>query len=589
MKTQQSTLSVCAFGALVAIIAPQVASAQELSFSRLSPEDHASTSFIPAVDSYVGRHSLMSGGVSVGDFNNDGWQDLYLPGGGTQPDQLLINMQDGTFENQAAAWGIDRSITAMGSAVGDINKDGYPELYVVSFGNGDEAAEVGNCLLYLNKGPDENGDFSFEEVGEQAGVNYILDQIIDGTGATFGDVDLDGHMDLVVSAWARHAFSTRIYRNLGDNTFEDITLAVLPDTGWMRGFTPKLIDINGDRYPELLLANDFGQSRLFVHNGKDEQGNISFRDETETANVTEDCNGMGASVADFNGDGLLDWFITNIYIPADDCGNTMFFCTGLNESGTPIFDNRAEEAGVDDAGWAWGTTAGDYDNDGDADLIATNGYSTAPLVDTRLYLNDSEGNFTDGATDAGLGFQIRGHGMAQLDMDNDGDLDLVFIEEPGPTHIYRNDTVSTNHWLRLKLVTRHNKCLAPMGTGTRVIAYTGDQVQYQTLASPTTYLGQSEMMIHLGLGDHDKVDRLVFEWADGRNTVMENVAADQILDIFVYHPADLTRDELINLQDIFAFLELFNKQDPAGDTNEDGSFDFDDVMGFIEVFGSGCP
>ncbi|MBL4592039.1 MAG: CRTAC1 family protein [Phycisphaerales bacterium] len=589
MKKRQTNLYVCATGAGLTLFLSPAAMAQGPSFVQIDEQDHAFTSFVPAEDNYVGRHSLMSGGVSVGDFNNDGWQDMYLPGGGTQPDQLLINMGDGTFENQAAAWGVDRSITAMGSAVGDINRDGYPDLYVASFGKGDEMAAVGKCLLYLNRGPDEKGNFSFEEIGEQAGVNYILDQVIDGTGATFGDVDPDGHMDLVVSAWARHSFSTRIYRNLGDNTFEDITLQVMPDTGWMRGFTPKLIDLNGDRYPELLLANDFGQSRLFINDGKDEQGNISFQDATDIANISEDCNGMGASVADFNGDGLLDWFITNIYIPEEDCGNTLFYNSGFDESGIPLYSNQATESGVADSGWGWGTTAGDYDNDGDPDIVTTSGYSNVPLVDTRLFLNDGTGSFADNATEAGLGFQIRGRGMAQLDYDNDGDLDLVFVEEPGPTRIYRNDTDNGNHWLRLKLITRYNKCLAPMGTGTRVTAYAGDSVQVQVLASPTTYLGQSEMMIHFGFADNEVVERLEFEWADGRTTIMTDVQTNQILDVVVYHPADLTRDENINLQDIFAYLALFNAQDLAADTDENGSIDFDDVTGFIDVFVSGCP
>ncbi len=591
MKIHHTNLFVCAFGAGVLSVALSSALAQSPVFTWANDDANVHSTFDPLTDeSYAGENQIMAGGVSIGDFNADGWMDMYISAGGTGPEQLLINMGDGTFEDQAAAWGVDKWIAAMGSAVGDINKDGYPDLYVVSYGEAGIAPVVGANLLYLNMGPDNEGNFRFEEIGQQAGVNFILDNIVEGTGATFGDVDLDGNMDLIVTCWAFTNTGTRIYINQGDNTFVDISHDALPDTGNMRSFTPKLIDLNGDRYPELLMTNDFNESRLYINNGKGKDGKITFRDATDAAGITEDCNGMGATVADFNGDGLLDWYITNIYFPTSDpvCGNNLYICTGIDKTGMPIFENRAAQTGVIDGGWGWGTTSGDYDNDGDTDICATNGFLQWPLEDTRLFLNDGTGNFIDGAVDAELNFQIKGHGMAQLDYDNDGDLDLVFVDAPGPTRLYRNDTDNANHWIRLNLITRNNPCLAPMGTGTRVTAYAGKSVQVQMLASPTTYLGQSEMMVHFGLGTHEIIDRIELEWADGRTTVLTNVAVDQILDVVAYHPADLSRDGILDVVDVFAILTAYHDEDPKADFDGNGFIEPADLIAFLADFTAEC-
>lgn len=588
MKTRPTRLFVRALG--VALLpALSAAHAQDVVFTEANEEAQINTGYYPDLNGgYVNRNELTSGGVSVGDFNADGWMDMYLPRGGTGPDQLLINQGDGTFVDEAAQWGINDWLFAMGSAVGDINKDGYQDLYVVSYGEAGAEPYSGACRMYLNMGPDNEGKFRFEDIAVEAGVNHVLPVFIEGTGATFGDVDLDGNVDLVVTCWSLQEYGTRIYINQGDNTFVDISYDAIPDTGMMRCFTPKLIDLNGDIYPELLLTNDFHESRLYVNNGPGENGELTFREVTDPAGITADCNGMGATVADFNGDGLLDWYMTNIYTTTADCGNTLFMHTGNDETGMPIFEDRAEIAGVRDSGWGWGTTSGDFDNDGDFDLTMTNGYSLWPLVPTRMFLNDGNGNFTDAAAAAGLTELIKGHGMAHLDYDNDGDLDFVIVEGTGPTRFFRNDTVNNNHWLRLNLVTRNHPCLAPMGLGTRITAYAGDSVQTQTLASPTTYLGQSETIMHLGFADHEVIDRIDFEWADGRVTTLTDVPTNQILDVEVFHPADLLRDGTIDIFDVFTMLELYNTQDPGADFTGDGIVDIDDITRFVSEMANRC-
>ena len=254
----------------------------------------------------------------------------------------------------------------------------------------------------------------------------------------------------------------------------------------------------------------------------------------------------------------------------------------------PIFENTAEEAGVIDGGWGWGTISGDYDNDGDFDISAINGFSQWLLEDVRMYLNDGTANFVDGAVEAGLNVKIKGHGMAHLDYDNDGDLDLVIIEDPGAAHFYRNDTQNGNHWLRLNLITRDNPCLAPQGSGTRVTAYAGDSIQVQVLSSPNTHLSQSEMIVHFGFGEHETVDKIELEWADGRMTTLTDIATNQQMDVVVYHPADLRRDGELDIFDAIAMLQALADEDPIGDIDGNGVVEPLDVTSFVTEFVAGC-
>ncbi|HCT46326.1 MAG TPA: hypothetical protein DF699_14055, partial [Phycisphaerales bacterium] len=172
------------------------------------------------IEQYTGQHDVMTGGVSVGDFNIDGWPDLYIPGLGSVPDMLFINQQDGTFEDQAASWGIDRLHMGQGSAVGDVNNDGLPDLYVQSFGPADQQAQPGHALLYINQGPDAMGNWTFSEEAEQRGVNRVM-TIVAGKGAAFGDVDLDGDLDLFAATWqfTPGADGNRLFENNGNGYF----------------------------------------------------------------------------------------------------------------------------------------------------------------------------------------------------------------------------------------------------------------------------------------------------------------------------------------------------------------------------------
>lgn len=546
------------------------------------------------IDSYTGQHDVMTGGVSVGDFNIDGWPDLYIPGLGSVPDMLFINQQDGTFEDQAASWGIDRLHMGQGSAVGDVNNDGLPDLYVQSFGPADQQAQPGHALLYINQGPDAMGNWTFSEEAEQRGVNRVM-TIVAGKGAAFGDVDLDGDLDLFAATWqfTPGADGNRLFENDGNGYFTNISDEALPEPPFaLRGFTPKIVDVTGDRYPDLLLTCDFATSRLYVNNGPDQHGRISFRDETESANITNDNNGMGSTLNDFNGDGMLDWFMTNIHVSSANYYNTLYMGMSISEAGNPVFLDQAQVRGVSDNGWGWGVVSGDYNNDGDVDIVATNGWPQWPNEPTRYWNNDGNGNFNDTSFNTGLSFHIDGRGLVQLDYDRDGDLDLAFVDNGGPFRLYRNDLDEAgrpfSHYLRIDLNTDLHPCLAPMGYGTRVIATYAGREHLRVIDGASSYLGQSELTVHFGTEIITEIDSVRFEWADGSVTTIENPAIDQQMTVYAYHPADFTQDGEFTFYDVAAMIRAYIDGSDSADFNSDGSQNVLDIMDFISSYQNPC-
>ncbi|MEH6593015.1 MAG: VCBS repeat-containing protein, partial [Halioglobus sp.] len=358
----------------------------------------------------------MWGGVSVGDFNNDGWPDLFVTAGGGTTDALFINQGDGTFSDEAAAWGFTSLYRGNGTAVGDYDGDGDLDIYVTSAG--DMSGAVTTCANRLYRNNFIQGSSTFTDVGAAAGVNCTAttaEQVFP-FGAAFGDYDLDGDLDLFSATWAPSAKTTdgnRLFRNDGDGTFTDVTAAAgVFDTNF-HGFSPRFADMNGDRYPELIVAADFSSSRYFKNNG-----NGTFSDRTASAGVGLDQNGMGSTVGDFNQDGLFDWYVTSI---EDRQGNFLY----VNQ-GNDTFSALAASNGGKDGGWGWGVAALDYDNDGDVDIAETNGWFGAALflnVPTYIFRNDGNLTFTRGLS--GINNTDEGRALVTLDFDRDGDLDLV--------------------------------------------------------------------------------------------------------------------------------------------------------------------
>ena len=463
-------------------------------------------------------HSNYTGGGCAGDFNRDGFQDLFVLSGNAR-DKLYINNGNGTFTDGAVAWNLTAVHKGKGCSVGDYNRDGWLDIYVTSAG---ATGSIGPCKhkLYRN-----NGNGTFTDVAAAAGVQCTAPAVEDGFGSAFGDYDLDGDLDLFVGGFAAANAGSRLFRNNGNGTFTDVTAAISFFAGSpsMSAFTPRWVDMNEDDYPEMLLEADFGTARYFRNNG-----NGTFTDITATTGTGVEENGMGQTIGDFNGDGKLDVFVTSTYYPdLNWTGNKLY----LNQ-GSHHYTETAAAAGVQAGGYDWAPLAVDFNHDGKQDLATTNGDAnpSSPFADEQSYLwmNNGNGTFTEGAIAAGLVHLGEGRGMANLDYDNDGDQDVIIFANNEAVQFFRNDLSGpATSWLRVVLDTRSAPGLAPDGVGSRVWTTTGGVTQIRYLSSGDNYLSQSELTAHFGLGAATAVDQLKVRWPNGQEAIVGNVAANR--------------------------------------------------------------
>lgn len=479
----------------------------------------------------------MSGGVTVGDFNRDGWPDLFALGGGLAPDALFINNGNGTFTDEAMAWGLVDLYRGIGAATGDYDGDGWTDVFVSSFGDVDQAAKGGQHRLYHN-----NGNGTFTDLATAAGVNFTSDQA-DSYGPVWGDYDLDGDLDLWVAAWgvsAPTSKGSRLFRNDGDGTFTNATTFAGVRHDDMHAFGGIFADMNGDRYPELLVAADVGTSRYFVNN---RDGTFT---ETDIFLPDKVYNGMGHTVADFDRDGLYDWFVTSI-IPrslSPAPGNRLY--RGL---GADVYDALPFSGGVNDGGFGWGAAAIDFDHDGWIDIAHTNGF---PLPDpitgesyenarSRLFRNNGDLTFTDVAENYGIDHTGDGRALVHFDYDRDGDMDIVIFTYDGSLALYRNDLAGDDvNWLKVYLDTGDSPGLAGAGRGAKVTIAAGGVTQRAQLTGGANFLGNSEMVAHFGLADATTVQRVIVNWPDGTVTLTPELAVNQSVSLASAPPLSVT-------------------------------------------------
>jgi hypothetical protein len=335
------------------------------------------------------------------------------------------------------------------------------------------------------------GDGTFEEVGERAGVAL---EGVSGSGPLFFDYDGDGALDLFVGAV--HGDAPRLFRNLGDGTFADVTatsgLAFPSETvsatagdydgdGWLdlfvshwgapaggchlwhndggegfscaddaaglgglvreltdRTFTANFVDLDGDGRSDLVVTADYGQSTVWLN-----QGGGTFTNATNV--VISDENGMGSAVGDYDGDGDLDWFVSSIR-DADGVTEGNWGTSGnrlYRNRGDGTFEDATDQAGVRDGAWGWGASFADFNDDGLLDLVHVNGWPQGSPqfrgTNARLFIAGSAGVFVDQAAALGLDEQIGGRGVVCFDYDGDGDLDIFVANNNGPHHLWRNE------------------------------------------------------------------------------------------------------------------------------------------------------
>jgi len=506
-------------------------------------------------------YEIMSGGGLFFDYDNDGWLDVFLVDGGsltnaaidkTSQHRLYRNRGNGTFQDVSASSGITHAGYGMGACAADVNNDGWIDLYVTSVGI--------NALYQSNGGkpaspkPGEGG--AFTDVTKAAGVAGAP---MFSASCAFADVDRDGDVDLFVVNYVDArvdnntfcgdvgrkyriychpltfaALRNTLYRNNGSGVFTDVS----KETGMLdhRGNGLGIVfgDYDDDGWVDAFVANDSTPNFLF-HN----EAGRRFSETALLAGVSVASDGMpragmGTDFGDYDGDGDLDLFVSNHELEA----HTLF-----RNLGKGLFEDATFPSGVGPATLPYvgfGAVFVDYDNDADLDLGIVNGHVMnspghvrpgATEAQRKLLLrNGGGGRLTDVGRQSGPGFASEkvGRTLVAGDIDNDGDLDLLVTNNGGNAELLRNEGGTGNNAVLIQLVgTKSNRS----AVGARVRLTTGGMTQVREVKAGSSYLGQNDLRVHVGLGKSAKIDRLEVRWPNGQNEVIEGAAVNQILTV----------------------------------------------------------
>jgi hypothetical protein len=541
------------------------------------------------------------GGVGIGDFNNDGLQDIYFTGNKVS-NKLYLNKGKLKFDDvteEAKVNGDGR--WCRGVSVIDINNDGWMDIYVcVSM---EKDPKKRQNLLYINQGLDKNGVPVFKE----SAAEYGLNDTTHSTMASFFDYDNDGDLDmyLVVNVILREfnpsAFrpkitdgsfpsTGRLYRNDWDSTlhhpvFKDVTKeAGVTIEGYGHGVC--IADINKDGWKDIFVTNDFNSNDLLYINNHDG----TFTDKSAAYFKHTSANGMGQDVIDINNDGLSDVIELDMN-PEDNYrkkmmlgGNSyqLYFNSDLygyqyqyvrnslqlnqgprvnnNDSvGDPVFSDIGFLAGIAQTDWSWCPLVTDFDNDGYRDIVITNGFpkdvtdhdfvsfrqnsftvaskdytlSQIPTVKIHNYAFRNNGNltFTNETNSWGLQAPSFSNGAAYVDLDNDGDLDMVINNINDPASIYENTSMNRKEKKPGYLAVKLNGDSSNLnGLGAWIELYYGHGHHQAYEQTPYRgYLSTMPIEPHFGLGDISVVDSLIIKWPDGQMQILKNVKANQTI------------------------------------------------------------
>jgi enediyne biosynthesis protein E4 len=490
----------------------------------------------------------LGSGCAFLDYDADGWQDILLvnsmdwPGHKRQRTTLKLyhNNRNGTFTDVTKAAGLDVEMYGMGVAVGDYNNDGFPDIFITC---------VGQSRLFRNTG--KGGFVDVTKASGLAGkqglstsavwFDYDRDGFLDLFVCNYvrwsaeHDVfcSLDGKNKSYCTPEAYRGDTCWLYHNRGNGTFEDVTASSGVFDSSSKSLGVAMMDYDQDGWPDLLVANDTQPNKLYrnLHNGK-------FRDvavETGLAFSTEGKAraGMGVDVADFENSGKVGIVITNF-------DNEMI---GLYRFAGKGYDDVAMQTGLGAASrntLGFGCVFFDVDLDGLQDIAIANGHIDETVRNIRgnvgyaqaaqLFQNLGGGRFRDIADEVGGGFDKPkvGRGLAVADFDRDGDLDVLLTTNNGGAYLYRNDLANSNRGIRFRLVgTQSNRD----AIGALVRVYAQGQQQTRMVRSGSSYLSQSELPVTFGAGKLREIERVVIDWPNGRTEEHKNLETGKSFEV----------------------------------------------------------
>ena len=511
----------------------------------------------------------MGASVSVVDFDRDGWPDFYVTNSREgSKNALYHNNHDGTFTDVAPQMGIadvnqPGTGVSMGAVWGDYDNDGYEDLYLIKWGRPE---------LFHN---DHGHGFTrvSEQAGLPKWINANTAVWFDYDGDGKLDLFVGGYYNENIDLW--HLTTTKmmpesfeyannggrkyLFHNLGNGKFEEVSAKLGIDSRrW--ALASGVADLRGTGHPDLFVANDYGVSELYLNDGK------KFHESgKETGIGFAPKSGMDVAFGDIFNQGKYSVYVSNIsedgvliqgnnlWMPKDDIGGN-----GVK------YENLARDLGVELGGWSFGAQFGDLNNDGNLDLYLTNGnisldrgksywYDFAkvaggnrsiiedaknwPAMDgrslsgyqqKRVWLNDGAGKFVDVAQAVGVTDTYDGRAVALVDLWNHGVLDVLVANERGPLLIYKNTVAPENQWIEFQLegVTSNRSAI-----GAEVALYWNGQKQIQEVSGGCGFAAQNDRRLHFGLGKSARLEKAVIRWPSGKIQTIDNLTPNKLYSI----------------------------------------------------------
>jgi enediyne biosynthesis protein E4 len=527
---------------------------------------HQAPALDPKLDPIMPEVASMGASVSIVDFDRDGWPDIYVVNSAIgSKNALYRNMHDGTFKDMAGDLGIadvNQSGTGVstGAVWGDYDNDGYEDLFLIKWGRPE---------LYHN---DQGHGFTrvTEQAGLPGWINANTAIWLDYDGDGLLDLFVGGYYSEDIDLW--HLSTTRImpdsfeyaknggrkylFHNLGNGKFEEVSARVGIDSHrW--ALAASAADLRGTGHPDLFVSNDYGVSELYFNNGKQfheagKQTGIGFAPKS----------GMNAAFGDILNQGQYAVYVSNISEDGVLIQGNNLWVPKTGTSGDAIqYENLARDFGVELGGWSFGAQFGDLNNDGTLDLYLANGYisldrnrsywydfskvaggnstiigdaknwpafggrSLSGYQNKRVWLNDGAGKFIDVAQAVGVTDTYDGRAVAFADLWNRGVLDVVVANQKGPLLVYKNTVSPANQWIEFQLEgTATNRS----AIGAKVTLYWNVQMQAQEVSGGTGFAAQNDRRVHFGLGKNPKVEKAVIRWPSGAVQTIAQPAPNQL-------------------------------------------------------------
>jgi enediyne biosynthesis protein E4 len=534
---------------------------------------HQAPKLDPKLEHIMPQVASMGAAVSIVDFDRDGWSDLYVTNSGEGSlNRLYRNRGDGTFEDVAQRLGVadlNRPETgvSMGAIWGDYDNDGYEDLFLYRWGRPE---------LFHN---DAGRAFSKAAAAAlpswvNANTAVFLDYDRDG----LLDLFLGGYYPESLNLWklehtrmmpesfeyAKNGGRKYLFHNLGQGRFEEVSKQLgLTSHRW--ALAAAAADLRGTGYPDLFIANDYGVSELFLN-----EGGKSFREAGASSNVgSAPKSGMNAAFGDVLNQGQFAIYVSNISEEGVLIqGNNLWVPAGAKKGAAPRYENLAREMGVELGGWSFGAQFGDLNNDGFQDLYLVNGYVSAargasywydfskvagghrsiisdarnwPPMEgrslsgyqqKRVWINDGAGRFQDVAQMVGVTDVFDGRSVALADLQNRGALDAVVANQRGPLLVYRNQVSPDHRWIAFDLAgcagSGGPACSNRSAIGAQVQVFWNGQRQLQEVSGGSGFCAQGQRRLHFGLGRDGQVEKVVVRWPSGKTREWGGLAANTI-------------------------------------------------------------